>query len=285
MYIVSGATGQTGSIVAKTLLEKDLPVRVIVRGREKGTEFEKLGAEIAVADLQDAEALKKAFNGGKVLYLMNPPNYQAEDMFAETEKNIAALHEAFAGSSLEKIVVLSSIGAHLTSGTGNIFTLHLLEEGLKNSGIPTTFVRAPNFMENWLAEVETAKTDGILPSFHHPLDRKIPHIAAEDIGRIVADAMLESTEGVQIKELAGLSYSPEDFAAAFAKVLERDVRAVAVPEAEWRGILSNFASEKNVEAWVEMMNGLNSEQIGFETENQIPGKITAEEFARKSLGK
>ena len=80
MYVVSGATGQTGSVVAKKLLEENLPVRVIVRSEEKGKKFKDLGAEVAVADLQDADALTEALRGGKVLYLMNPPAYQSEDL-------------------------------------------------------------------------------------------------------------------------------------------------------------------------------------------------------------
>ena len=48
MYIVSGATGNTGSAVAKTLLEKGLPVRVIVRSEEKGNSFKDLGADVTV---------------------------------------------------------------------------------------------------------------------------------------------------------------------------------------------------------------------------------------------
>ena len=118
MYIVSGATGHTGSAVAKTLLENGLPVRVIVRSEEKGKSFKDSGAEVAVADLQDADALTEALKGGKVLYLMNPPSYQSEDQFAELEKVITAFRTAIENSALEKIVVLSSIGSQLSSGTG-----------------------------------------------------------------------------------------------------------------------------------------------------------------------
>ena len=48
--------------IARILLEKGLPVRVIVRSREKGTEFEKLGAEIAVADLQETDRANAGCN-------------------------------------------------------------------------------------------------------------------------------------------------------------------------------------------------------------------------------
>lgn len=283
MYIVSGATGQTGSVVAKTLLEKGLPVRVIVRSQEKGAAFEKLGAEVAVADLKNADALTEALRGGKVLYLMNPPAYQAEDLFAETQKVIEAFQTAIENSALEKIVVLSSVGGHLSSGTGNILTAYKLEQAFGNLDIPVTFVRAGSFMENWNGVLETAKTQGVLPSFYQPLDRKVPQVAAADIGRVAAFAMQEKTEGKEVKELAGFWTSPEETAEAFGKVLGKEVKAVPVPENQWTDILKNHNSPKNAASLAEMFAGYNSGHIKFETENQIAGKITVEDFAREAL--
>jgi len=283
MYIVSGATGQTGSVVARTLLEKGLPVRVIVRSEEKSKTWKDLGAEVGVADLQDADALTKVLAGGKVLYLMNPPNYQSEDMFAETAKIIKAFQAAIRHSSLEKLVALSSIGAQLSNGTGPIVNNYLLEQAFRDSHIPTTFVRPPSFMENWNSVLETVKTDGILPSFHHPLDKKIPQIATEDIGRVAAEAMLENSEGVQIRELAGFSYSPNDVAEAFSKVLGREVTAVAVPENQWLEILKTFSSPRNAEVMYELFQAANADLLTFETGNQIDGKVTIEDFASKAL--
>lgn len=283
MYIVSGATGQTGSVVANTLLEKSLPVRVIVRSEEKGKSWKDAGAEVAVADVRDADALTEALQGGKVLYLMNPPNEQSEDMFVETAEVIKAFQTAIENSALEKLVVLSSVGAHLPGGTGPCVTNYLLEQAFGNSNIPTTFIRPPSFMENWNAVLETVKTEGILPSFFQPLDVKMPQIAAADIGREAAKAMLEKSEGAQVKELAGLPYSPNDVAAAFSKVLGREIKAVAVPENQWLEILKTFASPRNAEAFYEMFQAANSGFLTFETENLIAGKTTIEDYANKVL--
>lgn len=283
MFIVSGATGHTGSAAAKTLLKKGLPVRVIVRSPEKAAEFEKLGAEIAIADLQNADALSKALRGGTVLYLMNPPNYKSEDQFAELKKVIEAFQAAITNSSLEKIVALSSIGSHLSSGTGNILTTYKLEQSFQDSEIPITFIRAGSFMENWSAVLETAKTQGVLPSFFQPLDRKVPQVAAADIGRVAAEAMQEKTSGKEIKEFAGFYTSPEETAEAFGKVLGREIKAVAVPREEWIGILSHHNSPKNAESLAEMFDGFNSGHIRFETESQIAGKITLEDYLRETL--
>ncbi len=283
MFIVSGATGQTGSVVAKTLLEKGLPVRVIVRNKEKGKAWKDLGAEIAVADFHDAEALTEALEGGEALYLMNPPAYQVEDMLVEIEKVIKAFQMAIEKSSLEKLVVLSSVGAQHESGTGVILTLHQLEKAFANSTIPTTFVRPVSFMENWNSVLDTVKTQGILPSFQQPLDRKFPQVAVADIGRAAAEAMTEKSEGVEVKELEGFWVSPDETAEAFSKVLGKEVKAVAVPESQWLEIFKGFNSEKNAAAMVEMTKGINSGYVDFETDNRIKGTVTIDDFAREAL--
>jgi uncharacterized protein YbjT (DUF2867 family) len=283
MFIVSGATGHTGSVVAKTLLENDLPVRVIVRTEEKGKTFKDLGAEIAVADLHDTNALTEALKGGKVLYLMNPPSYQSDDQFVELEKLIESFQTAIESSSLEKIVVLSSIGSQLSSGTGNILTTYKLEQAFGDSEIPVTFIRAGSFMENWNGVLEDAKTQGILPSFYQPLDRKVPQVAAADIGRVAAEAMQEKTTGKEIKELAGFWASPAETAEIIGNVLGREIKAVPIPEDQWVEIAKNYNSPKNAESMAEMFAGFNSGFIKFETENQIAGKISVEDFVREAL--
>ena len=55
--------------------------------------------------------------------------------------------------------------------------------------------------------------------FSNRLDRKIPQVAAADIGRVVVESMQEKTDGIEIKELAGFWISPEETAEAFGKVL------------------------------------------------------------------
>lgn len=285
MYIVTGATGQTGSIVAKTLLEKGVPVRVIVRSEEKGKPWKDLGAEIAVADVRDAEALKKAVKGGTVLYLMNPPDYQSDDPIVEGAKVIKAFQAAIENSTLEKIVVLSAVAAHLPSGTGPIVSLHRLEEAFKNSRIPVTFVRPVHFMENWNSTLDAVKSDGVLPSMHLPLDAKFPQIATEEVGRVVAESMLEKTEGIEVKELAGIGYSPNDVAEAFSQVLGKPVVAVPVPEDQWLEILGTFGSPRNAEILSELFSASNAGFLTFETDSPIKSRVTIDDYARGVLEK
>src|SRR5580704_14590954 len=73
MFAVAGVSGHTGRVVAETLLGQNKPVRVIVRDAAKGEDWKKRGAEVGLADLDDADALTQALRGASGAYLLLPP--------------------------------------------------------------------------------------------------------------------------------------------------------------------------------------------------------------------
>jgi len=73
MYVILGASGHTGSIIANTLLLKGEKVRVVGRDVRRLRRFVNQSAEAFTADLSDAAALTKALNGAHAAYLMLPP--------------------------------------------------------------------------------------------------------------------------------------------------------------------------------------------------------------------
>jgi uncharacterized protein YbjT (DUF2867 family) len=73
MYVILGASGNTGSIVANFLLSKGKKVRVVGRDPERLQRFVDKGAEAFTADMGDAAALAKAFAGARAAYLLLPP--------------------------------------------------------------------------------------------------------------------------------------------------------------------------------------------------------------------
>ena len=79
MYVITGATGNTGHIVAKRLLENGKQVRVIGRNAEKLATLASAGAEPFVGDLGDQEAMSRAFSGAQAAYVMIPPNITSSD--------------------------------------------------------------------------------------------------------------------------------------------------------------------------------------------------------------
>ena len=76
MYVITGATGHTGSIAARTLLSRGKKVRVIGRSAERLQSLASAGAEPFVADVTDAKRLSEAFRGAQAVYAMIPPNHK-----------------------------------------------------------------------------------------------------------------------------------------------------------------------------------------------------------------
>ncbi len=74
MYVVLGASGNTGKVVAEDLLARGQKVRVVGRNAAHLQSLAAQGAEIFTGDVTDAPALTKAFHKADAAYVMIPPN-------------------------------------------------------------------------------------------------------------------------------------------------------------------------------------------------------------------
>jgi uncharacterized protein YbjT (DUF2867 family) len=266
MYVVAGVTGQTGGVTASTLIAAGHKVRVIVRRPEQGAAWSKRGAAVAVADLADATALTAALGGAEAAFLLSPPNYGSPDPFAAAERLADAFAQALPASNVRRAVILSSAGAHLAAGTGIIRTLHILEQRLAGLAVPLTFLRPFSFAENWAQVLDAVTRAGVLPSFVTALDQPMPQVSVADIGATAAALMAEPWSGRRVIELSGpVDVPPNEVAATFARLLDKPVAAMAVPRADWVGILTaQGLSPAAAQAIAAMYDGINAGVVGPE---------------------
>jgi uncharacterized protein YbjT (DUF2867 family) len=199
-YVILGATGNTGSIIADTLLSRGKKVRVVGRDAGRLQRFVRKGAEAFTGDMSDAAALTKAFKGAGAAYLLLPPITSREDQERESD----AIAKAVAESGLPYALYLSSYGAHVPEGTGPVTGLHTAEQKLNAvGGLNVLHLRAAYFMENNLAAIGMIQGMGI---FGHALlpDLKMPMIATRDVGPYAAQRLLDlDFSGKQTRELLG----------------------------------------------------------------------------------
>lgn len=204
MYVILGATGNTGSVAAGKLLEKGQKVRAIARNREKLSHFAERGAETVSADVTDSAALTKALTGARAAYIMIPPNLSAPDVPAYQQQVVASIAKAVQDSRIPYVVVLSSIGADKDSKTGPVLGLHHLEQKL--NAIPSLnalHLRAGYFMENTLPQINVVRSFGMLAGPVR-VDLPLSMIATRDIGEAAASALLAlDFSGHQTRELQG----------------------------------------------------------------------------------
>lgn len=281
MYAITGITGQVGSAVAETLLSNGEAVRAVARDPSKATRWTERGCMLALADMTDAEALTRAFDGAEGVFLLVPPIFDPSPDLAEVRAVIAAVRAALVAARPERVVVLSTIGAQVPK-PNLLNQLGLVERELRTLDLPVAFLRAAWFMENAAWDIEPAR-DGIIQSFLQPLDRAIPMVATSDVGATAARLLQENWHGRHVVELQGPALiSPNDLAATFASLLGRPVEAQAVPRADWEGIFRTQGMTNPLPR-MQMLDGFNEGWIAFEGPEPVTGTTTLKTVLRRLL--
>jgi uncharacterized protein YbjT (DUF2867 family) len=258
MYVILGASGNTGSIIADFLLSKGKKVRVMGRDAGRLQRFVRQGAEAFTGDVSDAAALTKAFSGAQAAYLMLPPITSRQDQERESD----AIAQAVRESGLRYAVHLSSYGAHVPQGTGPVTGLHSSEQKLNAiSGLNVLHLRAAYFMENNLAAIGMIQEMGI---FGHALlpDLKLPMMATPDVGNYAAQRLLDlDFSGKQTRELLG----ERDLSMAEATVIiargigKPDLHYLQFPYDQVQQVLEQMGMPpKKAAVYIEMFKAINA---------------------------
>lgn len=287
-YAVVGVTGNTGSVVAETLLGQGKQVRVIVREASKGEAWRAKGAEVAVAAIDDAAALTKAFAGVAGAYVLLPPDVTTKRPLEMNAERTKALAMAVKAGGVPHVVLLSSIGAQHADGTGPIRGLHVAERELAATGAALTAVRAAYFQENIGASLGSLAT-GTVYTFL-PNELAFPQVSTRDIGRTAAAALVEgAAKGtINIIELSGPhSFSGNDIQNALTKITGKPVTVVAAPLDAVVPTFTGFGLSAEVAAlYQEMYAGIISGRVAYEggKARAIRGSVTIEDTLRKLTG-
>ena len=227
MYVVAGASGNTGKVVAETLLAQEKGVRVIVRDAKKGEPWKAKGAEIAVAGLDDVDALRDAHRGDEGAYLLLPPQLRARRRPRGQREAHGRLRQGRRGERREarRVPVVDRGAAR--QGTGPITSVHDAEAVLRSIPVDVTVLRAAYFMENWGASLY-ALAKGELPTFLAATKRS--RWSRPRHRTTLASALLEGGQAAHDVELSGpREYSPTDVAAALARITGKSVKSAEGP--------------------------------------------------------
>ena len=173
-----------------------------------------------------------------------------------------ALRSAIEKNGIKYAVVLSSVGADKSHGTGPVVGLHNLEKKLEGiSGLNALFLRPGYFMENLLPQAGVIKSMG---SMAGPVkeDLPLPMIASRDIGAFAAEALLKlDFAGKSTHELQG----PRDVTyAEAAKIVgsaigKADLTYKLAPAAQLKPVLMQMGMSSNMaDVLLEMADALNS---------------------------
>jgi len=278
-YVILGATGNTGSIIADFLLSKGEKVRVVGRDAGRLKRFVDKGAEAYTAELSDVLALTKAFSGARAAYLLLPPVKSRETQNRESDSIAKAVKE----SGLRYAVHLSSYGAQVPENTGPLVGLHASEEKLNAiSGLNILHLRAGYFMENNLAAIGMIHGMGLFGNALLP-DLKVPMIATHDVGDYAAHRLLHlDFSGKQTRELLGeRDLSMKEVTAVIARAIGNpDLRYQQFSYDQVQQALTALGvPAKGAALYVEMYKAIN-ENVVVALEPRSPENTTTTSFEK-----
>ncbi len=232
--LVTGATGKTGAAVVEQLLERDYPVRALVRVHDARSEhLERLGAEVVLGELLDLKSIRDAVRGVKRVYFVYPPHSQ---LIEATAIMAVAAREA----GVEAVVNMSQISARRDSQSPLARHHWLSEHILDWAGVGAVHIRPTFFAE--MLHIFGGVTIPEEGKLYLPYgDERHAPVAAADIARVVVGLLgdPEPHIGERLVVTGPDNMRVDEMATVLTKELGRPVEYVDIPGEAWGQILGD----------------------------------------------
>ncbi|MBB6120591.1 NAD(P)H-binding protein [Nocardiopsis algeriensis] len=235
--VVTTPTGHVGSHVVRLLIQAGVRPRVLVREPGRLGEETRRRVEVEQGDLTDAAFVRAAVAGARSVLWVDPTPHTCPEPVTASLRTAEAVARATESGEVDRIVLLSSVGAEKRGGAGHIDGLAAIEERFEATGADVLHLRCGYFFTNLLA-IADSLAGGVLTTTADP-DRPMPWVDPRDIGEVAAARLLnDEWAGQGIQAVHGpedLSY--RSIAAILSEVLGRDIRVRCVNDDDLRGVL------------------------------------------------
>ena len=283
---ITGSLGNISKPLAELLITNGHEVTIISSDPKKINNIEALGAKAAIGSVSDVAFLTSAFKGADAIYTMVPPNWTASNYRQYIRETGNNLRDAIKASGVKRVVNLSSIGAHLSEGTGPIAGMHDVEQTLNTlEGVAVKHLRAGFFYINFLFDIGTIRHMGVMGN-NYGSNAKLVLIHPRDIAQAAAKELQSSFEGKSYRYVV----SEEQKIADIVKVLGAAINKPDLPwvqfsnEDAYGGMTAAGMSAAIASTYVEMGIAINSGILFEDFEANKPaewGKIKLNDFAKE----
>jgi uncharacterized protein YbjT (DUF2867 family) len=275
--LITGATGNVGSLVTERLIARGDRPRIFVRDAAKARARYGGRVEIFTGDLADATTLAPALVDIDSLFLVNSGSTLAalDDLVAKAAKAAGVKH----------LVKLSSYDAREQNvGTG---VWHALgEAAIRANGIPFTFVQPSGFMSNALYWARSIKAEGVVQSATG--DGRIPFIHPHDIAGVAVEALVDPQyvgASLPITGPEALTYA--EMGAKIGAAIGKPIRFQAISDEQARAQqIAWQAPEPLVEARLSIFRAIREGRLAAVTDvvERVLGRkpLSFDEWAREN---
>jgi uncharacterized protein YbjT (DUF2867 family) len=283
---ITGSVGNISKPLAKLLIHAGHQVTIISSKADKTAAIEALGAKAAIGSIADPDFLVNAFSGADAVYTMIPPNFGADNYRKYVGDSARSYAEAIKSAGITRIVNLSSIGADIDGGTGQISGVHdaeIILNGLENVAIK--HLRAGFFYVNFFSNINMIKNLGFIGSNYNSSTRLVM-VHPEDIAAAIAEEIQKPFTGKSVRYIT----SDERTLGEATAILGA---AIGKPELPWveftdeqslNGMLQAGLPQEISRNFVEMGTAIRSGILwkDYDAKGTKPtGKIKLEDFAKE----
>lgn len=286
--IITGSLGHISKPLAEMLLAAGHAVTVISSRAQKQDEIEALGASAAIGSIEDGAFLTRVFQGADLVYCMIPPADFGNpdlDVAAHYDRIGTNYYEAIVASGVRRVVLLSSIGAHMERNSGLIVLHQQLETKFRSlpDSVAITFMRPGAFYYNLFTFIPVIKALGTIQSNYGEGDTG-PWVAPVDIAAAIAEEIQASPEGRRVRYVASEVRSCNEIAAILGAAIGKpDLTWQLISDAEMLARLKGAGMNPVIaQGLVEMNAGIHSGELVEDYFRHQPrlGKVKLQDFAR-----
>ncbi|MDC8099418.1 SDR family oxidoreductase [Chryseobacterium rhizosphaerae] len=290
--VLTGSIGNIGKPLTEELVQKGHSVTVITSTTERVSAIEMLGAKAAVGNMFDVDFLTKTFEGADIVYLMETMEAVGDlfdksiDFIGEISRIGHNYKKAVERSGVQKIIHLSSIGAHTDKGTGIIVFHYDVEQILRElaEAISIKFIRPVGIYFNLFSMITGIRNKGAIVS-NWGGDKKEPWVSPLDIAESIAEEIEKPFEGRSVRYVASDEVSPNEIAKALGEAIAKpDLQWQIIPDEELFNHWVNIGfNEQVARGFVETQAAQGSGILYEDYYQQKPvlGKIKLADFAKE----
>ena len=214
---VAGATGETGRRIVKELVERNIPVRAMVRDLEQAKAILPDSVQMVVGDVLKPETLREAIGDSTVILCATgaKPSFDPSSPYKVDYEGTKNLVDVAKTEGIEHFVFVSSLCTSKLFHPLNLFWLILVwkkraEEYIQKSGLAYTIVR-PGGLKN-----EDNNSSVVMSSADTLFDGSIPRTK---VAQVCVEALSQSASRNKIVEIVAKEEAPkQSFEQLFAGV-------------------------------------------------------------------